>query len=274
MTAKSSLSIYLSYARAYGTTFEDFAEHAAAGGFAGVQLIPDQRPNLYSDFDASRIQSLRQRLAALGLGCTIHNVFYDINLASVVPAVCEASFQITERVLDLAVQLDARSVTVHPGYFFPGWRRDSIQAARFWEAADQAMAHLGQMAQERRISVLLENGSYCLTTPTGHGRTPLHLGIQPTELLRLVHAGSPTLFVSLDLNKAIHSGEPVADFLTTLGPYVRELQLSTIREHEATIESALRSLSMNQFPGLVVLEGQPLDPEGERQVLLDLERRC
>lgn len=154
----------LSYAVAYGSLFEDFIIHASQLGFSSVQLIPDQSPNLYSELSPSRLRSLRELQRDLGMSYHLHNVFYDINLTSLVPEVKQCAFDITSKVLSIAQEINAQTVTLHPGYMFGGWRRDPIQRKRFWEEAEQSMKRLGSMSEAAKVPLLIENGSYHITT--------------------------------------------------------------------------------------------------------------
>ncbi|MBK8545460.1 MAG: sugar phosphate isomerase/epimerase [Caulobacteraceae bacterium] len=125
----------LSYATDYGASFEDFVRSAAVRGYDSVQLIPDQTPNLYSDFEKQRTSDLAALIADSGLSCSLHNVFYDINLFSLVPAVQETAFEITAKCVDLSAALGARYAVLHTGYMFGGWRSDKTQAEKFWRNA-------------------------------------------------------------------------------------------------------------------------------------------
>ena len=81
--------ISLSYAYAYTSEFEVFVRDAAAHGFRGVQLIPDLHPNLPHEFDHERRTHLAALIRTNRMRHSLHNVFYDINLVSLVPQVRE-----------------------------------------------------------------------------------------------------------------------------------------------------------------------------------------
>ena len=125
--------------RFYTSTFEEFLENANRLGFFGVQLIPDQMPNLYDQFDEARIASLLHQMQKYSLKPSIHNVFYDLNLTSLIPDVQRNSIKITKRVIDLCVSLNAELITIHPGYIYPGWLSDSKQNQNYWNAANTGL---------------------------------------------------------------------------------------------------------------------------------------
>lgn len=247
----------LSYASFYGRTFEEFIQEAHRMGLSVVELIPDQSPNLYSEFDNRRADRLKFAMEELGMECTMHNVFYDINLLSLVPAVKSNSFAITESVIDLSLQLGALTLTIHPGYMFPGWRRDPPQRDRFWIEAKDSLSRLGALAS--KISILIENGSYHLCTRSGEGIKPLHIGIDPKEIDRLIDLSEGRIGICLDLGKAIHSGHKVEDFIKGRESLIKQVQVSSIQDHFGVIAKSINTLREADFSGTIVLEGQLLD---------------
>lgn len=245
----------LSYAVAYGTTFEEFLLRAHDLGFTEVQLIPDQEPNLYSQFEGDRLRRLIDLKASLSMTIYMHNVFYDINPVSLVPDVRSTAFDITSRVMKLSCALGAENVTIHPGYMFGGWRRDEVQRNRFWRAASDALQRLADLSDTYNIPILLENGSYFLCTASGPGRTPLHLGITPEEVRELLDLSQNRIRLCLDINKAIRSEHPVSEFLATCGAAIGQLQVSTAPKYASEIREILLFLSQHRDSISVVLEG-------------------
>lgn len=258
----------LSYAVAYGATFEDFISKAYDNGFREVQLIPDQEPNLYTDLSGDRLRQILELKDSLGMTFHVHNVFYDINPVSLVPAVRQAAFDITRQVLETSRSMQAKSVTVHPGYMFAGWRRDEVQRSRFWRYAEDAMIQLADLAAEFDMPVLIENGSYYLCTASGPHRTPLHLGISPQEVRHLIELSGNRLKVALDINKAIRSGYPIPEFINELSGFIWQLQLSTATSYIAEISQVLSLLDQRSIA--VVLEGSLEEAKDAAALLLKL----
>jgi len=250
----NSIRCALSYAGFYGHTFEDFLGKAQQIGFRVVELIPDQFPNLYDDFNDTRISELKSMAADFGISFTIHNVFYDINLLSLVPAVRTHSFAITESVTRFAIKLGALSLTVHPGYMFPGWRRDPSQRDRFWTEARKSLIRLGGLASE--LPILIENVSYHLCTRLSDGKSPLHVGIDPAELRQLVDLSGEKLGICLDIGKARHSGHSIEEFFGDRPELIKQIQASSVREHFDSVLTAIRLLQRHNSTGIIVLEGQ------------------
>ncbi len=269
---KQQVNISLSYATSYGKTFEEFASDAAAAGFDGVQLIPDQEPNLYSEFTPTRTRELRRLLNDLSLEVSVHNVFYDINIVSVVPEVRELAFSITRQVLAMTRTLGGRILTVHPGYMFGGWRRDTIQAEHFWKQARLALERLGELSREYEIEIALENGSYYLCTATGDGRVPLHVGISPDEIRRLLRLSGWSLAICLDVNKAIRSGYEIKDFIDSANERICQVQISTVAKHEAEVREVLGSLVQEGKTLEVVLEGSPSEASKGKVIVESIRR--
>jgi sugar phosphate isomerase/epimerase len=262
----------LSYAGSYNLTFEEFLPMAEGRGFRSVQLTPDHEPNLYTELQGQRLRELCHIKTSLGLEVHVHNVFYDINLVSLVPEVRQLAFDITKRVLEISSALSAKTLTVHLGYMFPGWRSSKEQKDRFWQVVEQSVAHLARLSKEYGVPIILENGSYHLSTATGPNRTPLHLGIAPDEMVHLVKLSDWQLGVSLDINKAIHSGNPVMDFVTTLGSSIREIQVSTVKPYSETIAGLLNALPETGESRAVILEGGLEEANDGRKLILERQR--
>ena len=257
----------LSYAGSYQLTFEEFLRLASELGFGHVQIIPDQEPNLYSDIAGKRLKELCELRESLGLDIHVHNVFYDINFVSLIPAVRKLAFDITTKVLEICSHLSARTLTVHPGYMFPGWRKHKTQSDRFWEVVGHSLIDLADLSETYGIPVLLENGSYYLSTADGPQRTPLHVGISPEEMSYLVRLSQDRLGISLDVNKAIHSGYPAMEFVTKLGSSIKQVQLSTVGPYFETIVRLLDAIPLSGDSHVIVLEGGPDEASIARQLL-------
>lgn len=226
---KSTLptDLTLSYAGFYGHSFEDFISIADSLKFRRIQLIPDQTPNLISEFDDNRVRSLVERLRKFGISASVHNIFYDINICSLVPEVQTFSLGITEEVAKFARAIGANNLTVHPGYMFPGWRNNSVQSERFWAAAALGMYKLAQIGNIYDLCIGIENGSYHVSSKTSEKRTPLHIGITVEEMERLLGFSDDRVGLCLDIAKAIASGEEPGKFVERLGSRLVQVQVSS-----------------------------------------------
>lgn len=262
-----TVKVALSYASFYGRTFEDALRGAHDQGFDAVQLTPDQTPNLTEELTTSRREAIRKLAASYGLSVSLHNVFYDINLMSVVPAVADGALQITKDVFRLARDLSADEVVVHPGYMFPGWRRDQWQRELFWANAQVSLGRLCNAAMAFGVRVLFENGSYCLTTMDQSPRVPLHVAITPLELKQVLDLTQRRANVCLDVNKALRSGFALTEFVDAAGAELRQLQMSTVSDHWREIEPMLNRVIARGFDGTIVLEGSRRETENAFQLL-------
>lgn len=195
----------LSYATFYGDRFEDFITTAVSLGYRGVELIPDQSPNLLQELTARRRAAIKRMIRDNGLHPTVHSVFYDINLVSVVPEVSASALKVISDCMDFAKDIDARDVTVHPGYKFPGWQSSAWQGDVFNKCAMLSLQRLSGLAQGLGVFVYLENGSYYLTTKSGQRKTPLHFGIFLDELKFIKESTGENIGLCLDIGKAAAS---------------------------------------------------------------------
>lgn len=270
--AEWPVEFILSYSSYYGRTFEDFIRLAHERGFRAAQLTPDQAPNLYSEFPPGRRKSLQRLAEDLGIAVHLHNVFYDINPVSLVPEVRDMALRVTEQMFDLAVDVAAKSVTVHPGYMFGGWRRDEVQRERFWREAAWPLARLGEIARDRHVRLLLENGSYFITTATGFRPRPLHIGIEPGELRLIVEMCGENACVALDINKAIHSDVAPVAFVEAFGPRIGQLQVSTAEKYREEIAAVMKALDRGKTHLEFVFEGSREEGENAAAVISELVR--
>lgn len=216
----------LSYAGFYGTTFEEFIDIAQDLGFGAVQLIPDQTPNLLAEFDENRIEGLRNKLALANMGVSVHAIFYDVNLVSVVPEVRSAALNIVESCIAFCDSLGGRRVTVHPGYMFPGWRSTEWQSEVFWRSAKLGMMELDAICARYQSNIYIENGSYFLSDRSSARKTPLHIGITLEELERLLDGTSSCVGLCLDIGKAIVSGVDLFQLVARMSEKVGQVQVS------------------------------------------------
>jgi sugar phosphate isomerase/epimerase len=256
-----------SYAGSYGQTFEAFVCGIDRNVFAGVELIPDQSPNLYSDMDTARLSAIKAELRRKNLTALVHNVFYDINLVSLIPEVQAFALSVTEKVMRIAKQLDAPAITVHPGYMFPGWRTNPSQTERFWASAETAMTKLGDLGRRYGVRPLLENGSYHVTTASGALPKPLHVGVTADELGKLVDFGRSDVGVCLDFNKMIVSKQPLDTFLRRVGPAIEQTQVSSTLDYGAEWGKLKSFLNARERHSWVVLEGPTIDRHKQAQLI-------
>lgn len=216
----------LSYAGFYGTTFEEFIDIAQSLGFGAVQLIPDQTPNLLSELDEGRIDGLRKKLESANMGVSVHAIFYDVNLVSVVPEVRSAALKIVESCVAFCDSLGGRRVTVHPGYMFPGWRSTEWQSAVFWRSAKIAMMELDAICARYRSNIFIENGSYFVSDRSSAKKMPLHIGITIEELELLLEGTSNCVGLCLDIGKALVSGVDLFQLVDKMSERVGQVQVS------------------------------------------------
>lgn len=240
----------LSYAGYYGKRFEDFSVVARDLGFLGVQFIPDQTPNFVHEFDEHRLRELAEFTRAAHLAVSVHAIFYDINLVSVVPEIQSFALSVLRSNFEFARSLGASVVTVHPGYMFPGWRSSPWQEEVFWRSANQGIRALDRLAQEYGILACLENGSYYVSSKASQKRIPLHVGITIEEMQHLLNDVSDSVGLCLDVGKALVSGVGVTPFLREFGGRIAQVQIASI-DHLSQVTLDPYFGSMPKMPELV-----------------------
>ncbi len=261
----NNLHISLSYAAGFYTLpFETLCEYAAKHNYYGVQLIPDQSPNLYFEINSARAKKINTILKENGLTASLHNVFYDINLTSLIPDVQHNSINITKKVIRLSKKLGAKHLTVHPGYIYPGWRSDPKQETRYWEAAKKGISEIVGYAEKQKIKLLFENGSYHLTSKNSPKSIAFHIGIDIEEFRRILDFGCGKIGVCFDIGKARASGIKFEDFIIEFGNDIEQVQFSSIESLEEFSETSKKNgLDLEKidfvYEGKLVIERKKIE---------------
>lgn len=252
------MRLFLSYAAGHPMSFETFCEFAHKKGFAGVEFIPDLSPNLPEEITYERVERLLDLKSKLKLDFTVHNIFYDINMTSLVPRVRALALELTEEILKFATSVRAEAVVAHTGYRFSAWRSKPVQVEMFERICTETYQWLASRSQEYDVPVLLENGNYYLSARTSV-KKPLHIGITASELIELVTMATQPLGICFDIGKAYFSVddwsvEQVLEYLKMVSPYLKEVHINTFDGYEECCPPVLKYLSEIGFEGPLVFE--------------------
>lgn len=237
----------ISYSNYYGMKFENFISKILPYDFKAVQLIPDQDPNLYNNFSSNRIDKLLDLKYENELQYSIHNVFYDINLLSLVPDVKENSFKITKKVIEFAKRIEAKNLTLHLGYIFPGWQKDKYQNKNYWINAEEVVHRIIELSEKYEINILFENGSYHLCTKKGRKKIPFHIAISPAEINRIFQLSNDKINLCFDFNKALSTDHTMKSFLEIISHKVSEIQISDLKKENFIYLKEILSTNKNSL---------------------------
>ncbi|MBO8141603.1 MAG: sugar phosphate isomerase/epimerase [Firmicutes bacterium] len=126
----------------------DVLRMAADLGYNGVEVWAEHVWQRADDPEAVR------RLAeSLGLSLTVHAASWDLNLAAINRGIREQSCREVERSMDLAAQLGAGLVTVHPGR--ASFTMENID--QHWAWLVESLRRLAAVAAERGVRLAVEN---------------------------------------------------------------------------------------------------------------------
>lgn len=253
-----------------GMSCSRWIELAVDLGLGGVELRADPRAAGPRDLAPEARERLREQFAERGLWTTVHAPIYDMNLSSPSPALSAAALGEVIQAVDLAADVGAQVVVVHPGHVDEDYLPLDGERDRAWRrfsfAMDAILAHAGA----REVQVALENKQ------RGRGWDMVHT---PAEHLRALEQ-FPTLQACLDLGH-LHttSGDPAAYIAALTGRLVH-VHLHDNRgdrdEHlplgRGTVawQPALAALDEARYAGPIVLEIP--DPDGLRASLAVLAR--
>jgi sugar phosphate isomerase/epimerase len=183
----------------------------------------------------------------------------DINPTSLVPKVRNLALELTVEVMRFAKAINAHAVVIHPGYRFPPWRTKHDQIKMFERVLRETYIELAKYSAEIGIPLLLENGNYYISARNGI-KYPLHIGIDPEELLFIVKLPHDNPFgVCFDVGKAYfsvnnYSIEEVIDYLKKVTPFLKEVHLNAFDGYQQIISYVLTYLEDIGFNGPIVLE--------------------
>lgn len=137
---------YVSSTLFWGLPPERWFELAEGHGLAGLEIWVQQLQS--EGISPERIGRLREKS---GLALTVHSYSWDLNLISLSRPMRRMAVKLSKRAVDMAAQMGADQVTVHPGregLFLPGVDFDAMQA--------EAAASIGQYGKKLGVSVSFE----------------------------------------------------------------------------------------------------------------------
>lgn len=130
----------------WGLPPERWFELAGSHGLAGLEIWVQQLQS--EGISPERIGRLREKS---GLALTVHSFSWDLNLISLSRPMRRMAVKLSKRAVDMAAQMGADQVTVHPGregLLLPGVDFDAMQA--------EAAASIGQYGKKSGVSVSFE----------------------------------------------------------------------------------------------------------------------
>ncbi|MFD2705891.1 sugar phosphate isomerase/epimerase family protein [Salibacterium lacus] len=111
----------------WGTPFRDIIKQAAKQGFEGVELWAE---HIWAQEES--VHDILRWTKDSRITCTLHAPSWDLNPASINKEIREASYQQICRSMELAEQVEAPNITVHPGHqtipsTMASWHTDMIK---------------------------------------------------------------------------------------------------------------------------------------------------
>jgi sugar phosphate isomerase/epimerase len=185
----------------------------------------------------------------LGLELSLHAPFYDLNISSINPGIRESSRQQMLQSIELAGQLGARMIVLHPGRMSSGkdYRRDS------WARFEEAMAAIAEKAVEEGTTVGVENMR----------KRRRELFVRPADLRRFFSQSWSRVGLTFDLAHAATVTSPSRYIAELEGDWIVHAHLSDnspkkvhlpLGEGDLDIKAVLRTLQQ-KYDGLVIIEG-------------------
>ncbi len=244
-----------------GMDIWSWMELAQELGLGGVELRADPgiaHPDELSPFDRQRLR----KLSSDGLKLSLHMPIHGVSLTWPVRSVAAASLGEVIRSLELAAEIGADVVIIHPGRLpeeylpFPKWLERSRDLLRF------ALGLLLPRAEKLQVKIALEN--------LGNGRD--RGLVQTAEEHLAILSEFPGLWACFDLGHLHTLGGSPGEYIRALSSRLIHVHLHDnlgdwdahlpLGEGNAPWRETLATLEENRFSGRIILEIP--DPSGLR----------
>lgn len=152
---------YASSTLLWGSSFPHICERLAGAGFQGVELWAEQYWH-----DQFTIAEVRESLEQTGLELSMHAASWDLNLCSLNEGIRAQSIAEIIRSMELACELGATSLTVHPGRetvngYWKRWHMEQLQ-----KSLDILEGHANTVEVTLSIELMENIRKELITTPT------------------------------------------------------------------------------------------------------------
>ncbi|ASJ12858.1 sugar phosphate isomerase/epimerase family protein [Thermococcus thioreducens] len=133
--------------------FERWVERAKSLGLGFIEVVSEWPHYLTRE----TLPVFRDALHSYGLRVSVHAPFSDINIGSFNDRIREASLGIIRETIELAAELEATSVTIHPGHCSPVSMKNR---RKYLEMHRESLRMIARWSSEYGIKVGVENMPY------------------------------------------------------------------------------------------------------------------
>ncbi len=202
---------------------------------------------------------VKRRARELGLTLSVHATSYDVNICSTNPGIRRESIRQMVKSLQIAAQLGASTVAMHPGHFSSS--RDTM--ADFWDPFVETLIPLDEKAAEYGLHIGME----------AMEKRMLEFFVLPRDVLRLFERNWQAIGLTIDLAHAQTAMNPL-EYLAQIpaskivhahcsdnSPQQTHMPLGRGR---LDLPAALAALH-KKYDGMVILEGY--EPGRGEQIL-------
>jgi sugar phosphate isomerase/epimerase len=131
---------------------EDYMRWAAKNGFNHIEIDGTIPSNFYEQFTSSRVKSIREQSDQLGIALSYHTS-YGINLADPFKELRDAGVNLIEQCIRVSEKLEAKWVTIHPGYKV-GWPDQKGGRVAYF---NESLSQLLNIAENHGVQIAVEN---------------------------------------------------------------------------------------------------------------------
>ena len=130
--------------------FEEWVRTAKRAGFDYIEILSEW-PHYLSRDNRRRFGEV---LESLGMKGTVHAPFSDVNIGSFNERLRQASLEVVRETIELAAELGAISVTIHPGHCSPVSMKNR---RRYLEIHRESLRTVAEWGAEYGVRVGVEN---------------------------------------------------------------------------------------------------------------------
>lgn len=232
--------LYFSSTLMWGASADDMIDYAVAQGYAGLEVWVEQ----FSEDESFCSTVFNTHLRAAGLHCHVHAKSWDLNYASINPAIRTASLEQIRQSLRFAQALQAQSMTLHPPRASFAGRESFFQALM--------TTNLRQLNNEAKaLDVLL---SLEIMEPIAK-----ELVVFPEQVSRLL-AAIPDLHLTLDLAHCRDEAQ-IGEFIATF-PSISKFHISNRQGNRYHTALAQGDHDFSRLLPLLMTKSLPIVIEG------------
>ncbi|MBS4208045.1 sugar phosphate isomerase/epimerase [Bacillus sp. FJAT-50079] len=245
--------LYMASTLCWSYKMEDVLQIAKRFKFAGVEVWADHF--WHHGSDPRQVNQIRENL---GLDLTMHAASWDINITALNDGIRRQSIGEIKRSIDLASEIGANNITLHPGKM----TLTTLEKSIFIDLLLESLQVLSNYAKEKGATLSLELME----------AIPKEFIISPNAINRITEGFHPYLQTTFDVAHISLKQDPFQQFRQTL--HINKIHISDVNEQQLHIPLGDGLLGANTLKHFLQIKDAPVVIEGfDRSVAFICLRR-